>query len=87
MSFNSILWQPKALRQLRKIDEREGRAIREAVKLELSDLSKARNVRPLVNHPYGWRLRVHRWRVFFEFDGEIHIISIEEIRRRDDRTY
>lgn len=36
---------------------------------------------------YGYRLRVGNYRVFFEFDGAVRIVSIEEVRRRDGRTY
>jgi mRNA-degrading endonuclease RelE of RelBE toxin-antitoxin system len=53
----------------------------------LLDLSKARNVKTLTNHEYGYRLRVGNYRVFFDFDGEVRIVSIEEVRRRDERTY
>lgn len=85
--MNSIDWQPKALRQLRKIDPHAGKQIRSAVAAELTDLSKARNVKALTNHEYGYRLRVGGYRVFFEFDGTVRIVSIEEVRRRDERTY
>lgn len=85
--MNTINWQPKALRQLRKIDAQEGQKIRGAVSTELVDLSKARNVKALVNHPHGYRLRVGHYRVFFDFDGEVRIVSIEDVRRRDERTY
>lgn len=85
--MNSINWQPKALRQLRKIDARAGKQIRTAVTAELVDLSKARNVKTLTNHEYGYRLRVGSYRVFFEFDGTVHIVNIEEVRKRDERTY
>jgi mRNA interferase RelE/StbE len=84
---NSINWQPKALRQLRKIDAQAGRQIRAAVTAELVDLSEARNVKALTNHEYGYRLRVGSYRVFFEFDGTVHIVTIEEVRKRDERTY
>ena len=50
-------------------------------------LSQARNVKALTNHEYGWRLRVGNYRVFFEFDGAVRIVSIEEVRKRDERTY
>ena len=84
---NSINWQPKALRQLRKIEAQAVRQIRAAVTSELADLSKARNVKALTNHEYGYRLRVGGYRVLFEFDGSVSIVSIEEVRRRDERTY
>lgn len=87
MRANSINWQPKALRQLRKIDPQAGKQIRAAVTAELADLSKARNVKSLTNHEYGYRLRVGSYRVFFEFDGTVRIVSVEEVRRRDERTY
>lgn len=85
--MNVIDWQPKALRQLRKIDARSGKQIRAAVTAELTDLSKARNVKALTNHEHGWRLRVGSYRVFFEYDGAVRIVTIEEVRKRDERTY
>ncbi len=85
--MNSIDWQPKALRQLRKIDARAGKQIRDAVSSELIDLDKARNVKALSNHDYGYRLRVGNYRVFFDYDGAVRIVSIEEVRKRDERTY
>ena len=85
--MNAINWQPKALRQLRKVDARAEKQIRAAVSTELLDLSKARNVKALTNHEYGYRLRVGSYRVFVEFDGTVHIVSIEEVRKRDERTY
>ena len=85
--MNAINWQPKALRQLRKVDAHAGKQIRSAVSTALLDLSKARNVKALTNHEHGYRLRVGNYRVFFEFDGAVRIVSIEEVRKRDERTY
>lgn len=85
--MNAINWQPKALRQLRKVDAHAGKQIRSAVSTELLDLSKARNVKALTNHEHGYRLRVGNYRVFFDFDGAVRIVSIEEVRKRDERTY
>jgi mRNA interferase RelE/StbE len=84
---NSIFWQPKALRQLRKIEPRANSQIRRAVTDELVELPAARNVKALTNHAYDYRLRVGNYRVFFNFDGSVHIVSVEEIRKRDERTY
>lgn len=85
--MNAINWQPRALRQLRRVDAHAGKQIRAAVSTELVDLSKARNVKALTNHEYGYRLRVGNYRVFFDFDGAVRIVSIEEVRKRDERTY
>jgi mRNA-degrading endonuclease RelE of RelBE toxin-antitoxin system len=57
------------------------------VTAELADLNAARNVKSLTNHEYGYRLRVGNYRVFFDYDGEVRIVSIEEVRKRDERTY
>ena len=84
--MNVINWQPKALRQLRKVDVHAGKQIRAAVSTELLDLSKARNVKALANHEYGYRLRVGNYRIFFDFDGAVRIVSIEEVRKRQPRT-
>jgi len=86
-SVNAINWQPKALRQLRKVDAHAGKQIRTAVSTELLDLSKARNVKALTGHEYGYRLRVGNYRVFFDYDGAVRIVSIEEVKKRDERTY
>lgn len=82
--MNTIHYQPKAIRQLRKITERE--TIRAAIK-ELEAMPECNNVIRLTNHKYSYRLRVGRFRVFFEFDGVLKIISIEEVKKRDERTY
>jgi mRNA-degrading endonuclease RelE of RelBE toxin-antitoxin system len=50
-------------------------------------LSKARNVKALVSHAYGYRLQVGSYRVFFDFEGAVRIVSIEEANKRDERTY
>lgn len=84
--MNSIFWQPKALRQLRKIEPKANSQIRGAV-AELADLLAARNVKALTNHEYNYRLRVGNYRVFFNVDGAVHIVSVEEVRKRDERTY
>lgn len=85
--MNSINWQPKALRQLRRLDGRNAQQIRTAVNAELIDLSQARNVKALTNHQHGYRLRVGDYRVLFDFDGAVRIVSIEQVRKRDERTY
>ena len=51
------------------------------------DLSQARNVQELTNHEFGYRLRVGDYRVLFDFDGAVRIVSIEQVRKRDERTY
>ena len=79
-----IIIQPKALKQIRKIRER--RDIMEKIGT-LADMPDCLNVKKLTNHAYQYRLRVGHYRVFFNFDGTIHIVHIEEVKKRDERTY
>lgn len=78
---------PRALRQLRKIDVHTSRQIRSAIDVELVDLAKATNVKALADHAYGYRLRVGSYRVLFDYDGAIRIVAIQEVRKRNERTY
>ena len=54
---------------------------------QLVSFPKAKNVKKLTKHQYSYRLRVGDYRVFFEFDGEVKIVTIEEVKKRDERTY
>jgi mRNA-degrading endonuclease RelE of RelBE toxin-antitoxin system len=73
---------------MRRLPEQAGVAIRKSVNAELIDLSVARNVKALTDHAYGYRLQVGNYRVFFDFlGGDVCIVSIEEVRKRDERTY
>ena len=45
------------------------------------------NVIPLVNHQYGYRLRIGNYRVLFDWQDEIRIVEIQEVKKRDERTY
>ena len=84
--MNSIKWSPKAVKQLLKINKPEQVGIKNAVG-ELTHLPDTRNVVALTNHKHQFRLRVGNYRVFFNFDGAVRIVLIEEVRKRDERTY
>jgi mRNA-degrading endonuclease RelE of RelBE toxin-antitoxin system len=84
--MNSIKWHVKALKQLRKIDRQNNAAIRDAVN-GLAAMPECSGVKALVNHRYGYRLRVGAYRVLFDFDGEIRVVDIQEVKKRDERTY
>ena len=86
--MNKIIWRPKALRQLRKIkDEKTQEQIFQETQM-LNAFPNCANVKRLTNHRYGYRLRVGKYRVFFDFqDGEARIVSIEEVKKRDEHTY
>lgn len=82
--MNQIEYSTKALRQLRKLPE--AAHIRDKINT-LANMPDCANVKKLVNHEYQYRLRVGNYRVFFNFDGAIQIVSIEEVKKRDDNTY
>lgn len=84
--MNSINWTPKAAKQLRKLDVQAQRPIRDAV-AELVAMPACQNIKALTNHAYGYRLRVGNYRVLFDWSGEIKIVEIQEVRKRDERTY
>lgn len=84
--MNEIEWTRKATKQLMKLPRTDRANVVTGVDA-LEDLSTARNVKALTHHQYGYRLRVGRYRVFFEFADSVKIVTIEEVKKRDDRTY
>lgn len=55
----------------------------------LEDSETWGDVKRLVNHEYQFRLRVGEYRVLFDLtqDGEIHIVLVQEIKKRNEGTY
>ena len=84
---NTLTWQPKALKQLEKIKDAVKRKRIYTETQALVDFPNCPNIKKLVNHDYSYRLRIGDYRVFFEFNGQVHIVSIEEVKKRDERTY
>ena len=82
-----IVWQPKALKQLKKIGDR---GVQERILMatrSLSEFPACPNIKRLVNHEYSHRLRIGNWRILFNIFEEISIASIEEVKKRDESTY
>lgn len=84
--MNSIVWMPKAAKQLRKLDKPAQTPIRDAVD-KLAAMPNCQNVKALTNHASTYRLRVGNYRVLFDWHGEIKIVEINEVSKRDERTY
>ena len=85
--MNSISWTPRAAKQLRKLAPPAQTTIRDDVQDKLSVFPRCSGVKALTNHTHSYRLRVGNYRVFFEFDGIIKLVRIEEVKRRDEHTY
>ena len=85
-NMTRVEWLSKAEKQLWSIPQHMVKAIIVAVQ-QLVDWPDCRNVKALVGRE-GYRLRVGRYRVLFTIhEGEVRIIQIEEVRKRDERTY
>jgi len=81
-----IIWLPKSLKQLRKIDRQDNTNIRRSVN-ELMAMPHCQNINALKNHTNGYRLRVGRYRVLFDWQEIVKIVEIQEVRKRDEHTY
>lgn len=84
--MNSIFWTPKAAKQLRKIDRQHQATIRDGVST-LVTMPDCQNIKALTSHQYGYRLRIGNYRILFDWGIEVKIIEIQEVRKRDERTY
>ena len=84
--MNRIVWSIRAFRQLRALDHGAQIRIRDAVQ-GLGVFPATPGVERLVNSRFGYRLRVGDYRVLFDFDGTIRVITVEEVRKRDEHTY
>ncbi len=84
--MNKIKWSKKALKQLMKIPHQQRKTIAEKAD-GLVDFPSCLNIKSLTNHQYDYRLRVGRYRVFFDYDSEVKIVNIEEVKKRNESTY
>lgn len=84
--INAIHWTQKAAKQLRKLDRQHQVPIRDGVNA-LATMPDCQNVKALTSHQYGYRLRIGSHRVLFDWDGGVQVVEIQEVRKRDERTY
>ncbi len=83
----TLIRKAKARKQLKRIGDRsEMRTIGLAV-MQLAAFPVCPGVKRLENHSDGYRLRVGRYRVLFDVIDAIRIIEIQEVKKRDERTY
>jgi len=73
---------------MKRIPTQYQKAIHEHVdQLETFPNNKNLDIISLQNHKYDYRMRVGRYRIFFNDKEEIKIIAIQEVKKRDERTY
>tara|TARA_A100001391_G_scaffold167564_1_gene127995 strand:+ start:31370 stop:31636 length:267 start_codon:yes stop_codon:yes gene_type:complete len=86
--MHEIEWTKTAVKQLRGIQPPKQRtAILDAVKALARCPTHATSVRALRGHRAGCRLRVGRYRVLFDVDDGVRILTVQEVKKRDERTY
>lgn len=83
----NVIWQHKALKQLKKIGDRSMQERILTATRGLEAFPGCPNVKPLANHEYTHRLRVGNWRILFNAFAAISIVSIEEVKKRNEQTY
>lgn len=82
-----VIWQPKALKQLKKAGDRIIQERILAAARGLVTFPDVPNIKKLMDHEHGYRLRVGNWRILFNAFEEVSIVSIEEVKKRNERTY
>ncbi len=76
----------KALKQLSKIELTNRIKLYDKIET-LTNWPDVQNIIKLKNHTYDHRLRVGIYRVLFNVYDTIEIISIEEVKKRNEHTY
>lgn len=85
----SIDVMPKARRQLKRLAKRNPQTyekIDEGID-SLAGWPNVKNVTKLTNHTYDYRLRVGDYRILFDVSNAIKVVSVQEVKKRDERTY
>lgn len=85
--MNVINWSTRAFRQLTRLPKVDQVKIRNSINEKLPQFPDCTEVKALKGHKFGYRLRIGNFRVLFDFDGMVKIVSIQEVRKRNERTY
>lgn len=85
-SIYTVVYASKAARQLRKLPISASVRIMQACG-ELVHFPDGAQIKALTQHRHGYRLRVGDFRLLFNVDSVVRIVSIEEVKKRDERTY
>ena len=76
----------KALKQLRAIPKPFNANIFAAIR-KLEDTETWGVVKRLTDHEYNYRLRIGNYRVLFDTEDDVRILEVQEVKKRDERTY
>jgi mRNA-degrading endonuclease RelE of RelBE toxin-antitoxin system len=86
--MKTIRWNNKARKQIKKVPKDYQESIFQSID-QLINFPNCTglDIQPLKNHKYDYRMRVGRYRVFFDDEAQVQIIAIQEVKNRDNRTY
>ena len=85
--MKEIIWQPRARRQLKKLRDAKATVLVVNAVETLAAFPDVEGIKALVNHQCTHRLRIGPYRVLFNAFDVINVISIEEVKKRDEHTY
>jgi mRNA-degrading endonuclease RelE of RelBE toxin-antitoxin system len=86
--MNEIVWHNRARKQIKLIPSKDREMIHDRIDgLAAFPDVDGLDVKLLTGHQYGYRLRVGRYRILFDYSNGIKLISIQEVKKRDERTY
>lgn len=85
---NKIIISSKADKQLDRIDSRYKKSIIETISMLVNFPDVTLDITKLKGYLSKYRARVGRYRIVFDWiEGVPKIIEIQEIKKRDERTY
>jgi mRNA-degrading endonuclease RelE of RelBE toxin-antitoxin system len=86
--MKTIEWHNRARKQMKKIPKQYQDAVFQNVDLLASfPYCEGMDIKALQNHKYDYRMRVGRYRILFDDKEAIKVIAIQEVKKRDSRTY
>ncbi len=86
--MNEIIWHNRARKQMKRIPKHYREAILDSVdRLGTFPKCEGLDIKELKKYHYDYRLRVGRYRVLFDHADAVRIIEIQEVKKRDERTY
>jgi len=85
--MKTVIWSSKATKQLKKLGDKSAQKAILVGTAELRTFPAVTGVVALTNHACGYRLRVGHYRVLFNALDTVEVVNIEEVKKRDERTY
>ncbi len=83
----TVQWTRNAAKQASKLPQLERIRIVAAVGRLANWPDCSLDIKKLQGHAHQYRLRVGRYRVLFEVETGVRVVRVEQVRKRDERTY